>query len=233
MGQIDGVNRIVEWATSKNFGVMDINVPRNAQTDQPWYTPSMDDGRLQAEVKELMCYLWDNYLQLYEADQIFIVGVGYAYLGIKMLLLNRSDASPPGAFLLGGRAAEPHRDTPIFYYSAADGVFLFNTDCRSKLSGVVSFVNGHLRPVRSDVDESLSHWYKNNSRVFVTDNHACWIDPKLEAKIKKRRFGTVIRSPELGLNAMMKRHFHDMTDFILKSCTNGGDDTTEDDRVGA
>lgn len=58
----------------------------------------MDDGRLQAEVRELMCYLWDNYLQLYDADQVFIVGVGYAYLGIKMLLLNRSDASPPGKF---------------------------------------------------------------------------------------------------------------------------------------
>lgn len=67
--------------------------------------------------------------------------------------------------------------------------------------------------------------------MFVTDNHACWIDQKLEAKIKKRRFGTVIRSPELGLNAMMKRHFNEVTDFILGRCTNGGGDTTEDDRV--
>lgn len=65
----------------------------------------MDDGRLQAEVKELMCYLWDNYLQLYDADEIFIVGVGYAYLGIKMLLLNRSDASPPGKLAHLKRAA--------------------------------------------------------------------------------------------------------------------------------
>lgn len=103
---------------------MDINVPRNAQTDQPWYTPSMDDGRLQAEVKELMCYLWDNYLQLYEADEVFIVGVGYAYLGIKMLLLNRSDASPPGEFLISERAAEHHR-APSTAYSATDRCLCF------------------------------------------------------------------------------------------------------------
>lgn len=56
----------------------------------------MEDGRLEAEIKELVCYLWDNYIQLYEADEVFIMGVGYAYIGIKMLLLNRSEASPPG-----------------------------------------------------------------------------------------------------------------------------------------
>lgn len=37
-----------------------------------------------------MCYLWDNYLQLYDdAEEMFIMGVGYAYIGVKTLLLNR------------------------------------------------------------------------------------------------------------------------------------------------
>lgn len=66
------------------------------------YTPTVDDGRLEAEVKELICYLWDNYLQLYDAEEVFIVGVGYAYIGIKMLLLNRSKASPPSKLFLFG-----------------------------------------------------------------------------------------------------------------------------------
>lgn len=69
-----------------------------SQTDEPWRTPTIDDGRLQAEVRELMCYLWDNYLQLYDAEEVFFVGVGYAHIGVKMLLLNRNDASPPGRF---------------------------------------------------------------------------------------------------------------------------------------
>jgi hypothetical protein len=43
-----------------------------------------------------MCYLWDNYLQLYEsAEDIFLMGVGNAYLGIKVLLINRRTSPPP------------------------------------------------------------------------------------------------------------------------------------------
>lgn len=54
------------------------------------YTPDVEEKQLEAEIKELICYLWDNYIQLYEnADEVFIMGVGYAYLGVKMLLLNR------------------------------------------------------------------------------------------------------------------------------------------------
>lgn len=107
-----------------------------------------------------------------------------------------------------------------------------STDCKSKLSGVINFVTGSLRPIRSDVDESLSLWYKNNSRVYVANDHACWKDPKLENKIKKKRFGTVIRSPETGLNAMMRRHATDAQEFISRRCVLNGGDTTEDDNVG-
>lgn len=60
------------------------------------HTTGAEDARLEAEVKELICYLWDNYIQLYDAEDVFIMGVGYSYVGIKMLLLNRSEASPPG-----------------------------------------------------------------------------------------------------------------------------------------
>lgn len=58
--------------------------------DTDAFIPSMDERALQAQLQELMCYLWDNYLQLYDsADEIFLMGVGNAYLGIKVLLINR------------------------------------------------------------------------------------------------------------------------------------------------
>lgn len=37
----------------------------------------------------LMPFLWDNYLELSAADDIFLIGVGKAYAGIKELLLAR------------------------------------------------------------------------------------------------------------------------------------------------
>jgi hypothetical protein len=59
------------------------------------YTPDVEEKQLEAEIKELICWLWDNYIQLYEnADEVFIMGVGYAYLGVKMLLLNRGKGFP-------------------------------------------------------------------------------------------------------------------------------------------
>ena len=54
------------------------------------YTPRADERTLQAQIQELMCYIWDNYLQLYDGvEDIVLMGVGNAYLGIKMLLINR------------------------------------------------------------------------------------------------------------------------------------------------
>lgn len=44
-----------------------------------------------------MCYLWDNFLQLYAADEIFLMGVGNAYVGVKLLLINRGKTRPPYA----------------------------------------------------------------------------------------------------------------------------------------
>lgn len=41
-------------------------------------------------MRELVCYIWDNYLQLYDPmPEIFLMGVGNAYLGVKMLLISR------------------------------------------------------------------------------------------------------------------------------------------------
>ncbi|KAK7746652.1 Histone deacetylase hda1 [Cytospora paraplurivora] len=194
---VDGVTRYIDWAASNNFGIMDINVPRNPEGTTP-YTPELSERQLEAQVQELMCYLWDNYLQLYDdAEEVFIMGVGYAYIGVKMLLLNR--------------------------------------DCKSKVSGVINFVNGTLRPIRSDVDERLSAWYKDNSQVYVTNDHACWTDAKLQGKVKKKRFGNVIQSPQLTLNGMMKEHAKEVQEWIASRSIDaaGGKagDTTEDDKM--
>ena len=35
-------------------------------------------------------------------------------------------------------------------------------DCKSRISGVVNFVTGNLRPVKSETDPDLSTWYRRN-----------------------------------------------------------------------
>lgn len=121
--QSDGTEKYIEWAHSKNIGIMDINVPRYTSVRFPFVQWSSkadgvaqeslpflgigDEKRQEAEIRELVCYLWDNYLQLYNSENVFIMGVGQAYIGVKMLLLSRSDASPPGKSPRHHRPAQP------------------------------------------------------------------------------------------------------------------------------
>jgi histone deacetylase 6 len=98
---------------------------------------------------------------------------------------------------------------------------------------VVNFVDGNLRPVKSDVDQELSGWYKDNSRVYVAGDHACWADADLTRKVMKRRFGTVVRSEVNGLPRMMTRYSEDVHRWILERVSDGKHgDTTEDDKIG-
>ncbi|KAK5660808.1 hypothetical protein OQA88_12176 [Cercophora sp. LCS_1] len=191
----DGVMQYIEWATGKGFAVMDINVPHyiTHSEDTVSFTPKADAKTLESQIQELMCYVWDNYLQLYEhAEDIFLIGVGNAYIGVKVLLINR--------------------------------------DVKSRISGCVNFVTENLRPVKSDVDQELSSWYKENSRVYVTTDHAVWSDAELTRRVLKRRFGTVIRSDVSGLANMMTAHASDAQAWILERVTEDGQgDTTEDE----
>ncbi|KAL2204457.1 histone deacetylase [Sarocladium strictum] len=178
---VDGVKDYIDWAVGQNFGVMDVNIPGYVTRDEDMdaYTPALQEHELQDQVRTLMCYLWDNFLQLYAADEIFLMGVGNAYVGVKLLLINRADS-------------------------------------RSRISGIVSFVDGSLRPVKSETDPELSSWYKDNSQIYVSGEHACWSNPDLLRKINKRRFGTVVRSDKAGLSQMMKRHAKEAQEWMAE-----------------
>ncbi|KAL7787084.1 hypothetical protein V8C37DRAFT_390950 [Trichoderma ceciliae] len=192
---VDGVMEYIDWAVAQNFGVMDINVPAYVthEEDMEAFIPEFNEKEILEQILSLVCYLWDNFLQLYETDEIVLLGVGNAYLGVKVLLINR--------------------------------------DCKDKISGIVNFVTGNLRPVKSDVDTELSSWYKENSRVYVAGDHACWSDPDLTRKVHKKRFGTVVRSKMFGLNHMMREHSEEAHQWILKRVTSRPKgDTTEEEK---
>jgi histone deacetylase 6 len=100
-------------------------------------------------------------------------------------------------------------------------------DCKDKIAGIVSFVSGSLRPIRSETDQYLSHWYKKNSLIYVSSSHACWLDEEYTRKIRKQRFGNVVKSPDGTLVAMMGRHFEETTEWISECI--GEDDEDDDD----
>jgi histone deacetylase 6 len=104
-------------------------------------------------------------------------------------------------------------------------------DCKSRISGIVNFVTGNLRPVKSDIDADLSSWYKEHSRVYVAGDHACWTDYDLTRKVQKRRFGTVVRSEMVGLNKMMQAHAEEAQEWMLERIADTQGDTTEEEKT--
>lgn len=180
---------------------------------------------MQSQIQELVCYIWDNYLQISEsAQQIFLLGVGNAYLGVKVLLVNRGACSVHPLLYPTTFPKRVQRSPCSFIY------FLTRPDCKSRIDGVVNFVNGSLRAVKSDADPDLTQWYKTHSRVYVGTDHACWQTNEFIRKINKRRFGDVVRSPFMGLNRMLKEHAEDAHEWILERLPENRGNTTEDER---
>jgi len=87
--------------------------------DTEFYIPPADERTLQNQIQELICYIWDNYLQVSEtATDIFLMGIGNAYLGVKVLLINRGMSPPPensvSSFRLANLATHAQTASPAF-----------------------------------------------------------------------------------------------------------------------
>ncbi|KAB5585303.1 histone deacetylase A-like protein [Coniochaeta sp. 2T2.1] len=220
----DGVIQYIEWAIKNGFGVMDVNVPAyiTKPDDIEPHTEATNEAKLQDQMRTLVTFLWDNYIQLYDHEpEIFLMGVGQAYLGIKILLLERSIPYPSPPSSPSSQFPSNTKHHPSYYLA----------DVKSRVSGVVNFVNGDLRSVRSEIDPDLSAWYKEHSRVYVTGNHACWQNADYARKVGKRRFGTVVRSSKESLVMMMREHAEDVKEWILRRCEEVTGDTTDDDKA--
>lgn len=85
----------VDWGCKNDFGIVDANIPHyiTHPEDLDAHMPRTPERSLQKEIEELVCYIWDNYLQLYDVEELFLLGIGDAYLGVKILLTNRGMCS--------------------------------------------------------------------------------------------------------------------------------------------
>lgn len=89
--QGDDLMPYIDWAIENGFGVVDVNIPQHLTSpkDEEAYIPRPQEPAKEQQSKELLCYLWDNYLQLNDSASLTLMGVGDAYLGIKQLLISR------------------------------------------------------------------------------------------------------------------------------------------------
>lgn len=80
---IDAAKQVVDWAISKQYGVVDVMVPGIAGIS---HSSSYSIG---SGSQDLCIYLWDDYLEYFEAKNIVFVGIGESYSGIVYLAGHR------------------------------------------------------------------------------------------------------------------------------------------------
>ncbi|KAL4782762.1 hypothetical protein BJX76DRAFT_277708 [Aspergillus varians] len=87
----DAMKDYVEWAISKGYAVIDVNIPKHVTTEpSPSKFEDEDENRPTA-TEELAGYLWDNYIEPNEATEVFLIGIGNAFYGVANLLINRDN----------------------------------------------------------------------------------------------------------------------------------------------
>ncbi|KAG4304709.1 hypothetical protein PORY_001762 [Pneumocystis oryctolagi] len=89
--EIDSLNLYIDWAIKNKYGLMDVNI-----------FPLLDDLNkesysLVSVIQELCIYIWDNHLEMVEAENIILIGVGQGCQGLVHLMecrdiYNRVDA---------------------------------------------------------------------------------------------------------------------------------------------
>lgn len=101
-------------------------------------------------------------------------------------------------------------------------VFTNNSaDTKKKVSAILSFVNGTLRPVKSETDIYLAQWYREHSRIYVDDMHPCWESEAETHRAMRSRYGRVIRSDQAGVAKMMSKHQKEALEWVSSMCGEG------------
>lgn len=87
--KVDGTKDYIRWAVRHDFGVIDVNIPRfitDNETGRTIEYRNVEDDMGRKNGERLALYLWENYIELHDFENIFLIGVGDAYHGLAKLL---------------------------------------------------------------------------------------------------------------------------------------------------
>ncbi|KAE9971766.1 hypothetical protein EG328_005384 [Venturia inaequalis] len=85
----------IEAAIEAGFSVIDVNVPKyttEENDDKGWMDSDRQEQRM-VDNHELATYLWDNHLQINDANHIFFVGIGAAHAEMLWIITQQAEAS--------------------------------------------------------------------------------------------------------------------------------------------
>lgn len=183
----------VDTACKEGFGVIDVNLPKyvtDFDSDNQEHRPNDDvDFRIK-EAKQLLKYLWDNYVALNSSTHVYLMGTNTGHGAIIGFLKDSQEI-----ILRDYNDREEHRNT-LKVITFVEDVSLMS--CKSLVGG----------------DDELPNWYHRNSLVLVAEEHAYFASDF--ARKPKRRFGRVVRSSKNTITEMLVEHKKDVFEVLME-----------------
>ena len=69
--------------------MLDVNIPEHITSTDSSIRVEGNMERARRESEKLSAYLWENYIEPYDHEQVFFVGMGNAFHGIVKLLTEK------------------------------------------------------------------------------------------------------------------------------------------------
>ncbi|KAH9878770.1 hypothetical protein IAQ61_002044 [Plenodomus lingam] len=189
----DVTKRYIDWAIENDFQVIDVNIPRivAVEEDEFGFVKS-DNSTVRAQrARELASYLWVNYIEPNEATQVFLMGIGDAYLGLVDLLSQHEnttyDTSP--VELLIGFVAETTiqsikratDDNIQFWYHDHTRIFVKNSHYvwdPSRQRKVRRKLGNLVRSSKDTLDDMLEEHLEEIKTLLLEKRKPCWRTPQ-------------------------------------------------------
>ncbi|KAL4864518.1 hypothetical protein BDV12DRAFT_176065 [Aspergillus spectabilis] len=182
----DVMKDYVQWAVSKNYAVIDVNIPKHVTTEPSSNRFEDEDENRPTATEELAGYLWDNYIEPNEAKEIFFIGIGNAFYGVANLLINRETLYQRVNGVISFVAENPvravashtqvwlsrwYRDNSLVFVSHSHGVWKTPGRKPSKRYGyLIESPKGGLSEMLTHHKEKVFEWIER--RVLPPDSDA-------------------------------------------------------------
>ncbi|KIW43996.1 uncharacterized protein PV06_05040 [Exophiala oligosperma] len=194
---VDGAQHYIKWAVNHGFAVIDVNVSQhitiNDEDSPEYHDTDVEYASMTTDVARKEGEKLAQYLW-----ENYVEPWDF----------------PGGIVLMGAGTA----------FHALAKLVSENENVYPSLLGIVGFISTNpIRPIANPSSHWVSHWYRDNSLVYVSQVHSLW----KKDKPPSRKYGRLVRSDASVLNVMMKMHEDDVTEWIKEKVRAAADSDEE------
>ncbi|WPH04247.1 histone deacetylase HdaA [Acrodontium crateriforme] len=188
----DVVKTYIDWAVEQGFGVIDVNLPKHftGLEDEQAHADSDSVESRTKEAAQLLTYLWENYVQVNDVEQVFLMGTNTGHGAIINFIKANEEVAQVHVY--------PGDEAPV-----------------PRIMKAISFVEDvPLQSCKSSTLDALASWYYQSSLVFVSKKHNFWQSDFVRKP--KKRFGQIQQSVDEDINSMLVAHRNAVIEAILE-----------------